>query len=417
MVPMMGSVASYGLHGHVAVVTGGSRGLGKGIALELASAGCIVYITGRSSATKRTEVLLSGSVDETAAQASRKGGAGIAAYVDHTLDGEVRKFVDLLTEHHADGLDFLVNNAFFMPKPDGLFFATPLWQQPCRLFDEQFCIGARNHVVLTLSCRQLLEKAQGTVISVSSAGSQGNTEVFPVSYHTNKACYDRMMLALSQKLPKIPMLTLWPGSVSTERMVLGKRRFEGWLLDAESPSFTGKAVLCLARLSVEARMRMSGRTMTSAEVLYLAGGYDVDGYRHDVPRESIFPIALSFSQGVQVPAYIKRRQAELAEQRRLASMPQKPQAPAGYRLVEDEERRMTVDALQQRKVEVERALNALPFKIETPGQHRREKDLLNSLAQVEKLQKMFTNPTVFVPEDAGPIFGNLPPVAQPKAHR
>mmetsp|Transcript_60515 Transcript_60515/g.132478 ORF Transcript_60515/g.132478 Transcript_60515/m.132478 type:complete len:204 (-) Transcript_60515:61-672(-) len=119
----------------------------------------------------------------------------------------------------------------------------------------------------------------------------------------------------------------------------------------------------------------------------------------------------------KVPAYIKRRQAELAEQRRLASMPQKPQAPAGYRLVEDEERRMTVDALQQRKVEVERALNALPFKIETPGQHRREKDLLNSLAQVEKLQKMFTNPTVFVPEDAGPIFGNLPPVAQPKAHR
>lgn len=302
MVPMMGSVASYGLHGHVAVVTGGSRGLGKGIALELASAGCIVYITGRSSATKRTEVLLSGSVDETAAQASRKGGAGIAAYVDHTLDGEVRKFVDLLTEHHADGLDFLVNNAFFMPKPDGLFFATPLWQQPCRLFDEQFCIGARNHVVLTLSCRQLLEKAQGTVISVSSAGSQGNTEVFPVSYHTNKASYDRMMLALSQKLPKIPMLTLWPGSVSTERMVLGKRRFEGWLLDAESPSFTGKAVLCLARLSVEARMRMSGRTMTSAEVLYLAGGYDVDGYRHDLPRESIFPIALSFSQGVQAPA-------------------------------------------------------------------------------------------------------------------
>lgn len=241
MVPMMGSVASYGLHGHVAVVTGGSRGLGKGIALELASAGCIVYITGRSTAAKRTEVLLSGSVDETAAQASRKGGAGIAAYVDHTLDGEVRKFVALLTEHHADGLDLLVNNAFFMPKPDGLFFATPLWQQPCRLFDEQFCIGARNHVVLTLSCRQLLEKAQGTVISVSSAGSQGNTEVFPESYHTNKACYDRMMLALSQKLPEIPMLTLWPGSVSTERMVLGKRRFEGWLRDAESPSFTGKS--------------------------------------------------------------------------------------------------------------------------------------------------------------------------------
>ena len=119
----------------------------------------------------------------------------------------------------------------------------------------------------------------------------------------------------------------------------------------------------------------------------------------------------------QVPAYIKKRQAALAEERRLASLPPKPQAPAGYRLVDDEERRMTIEALKQRKVEVERALNALPFKIETPGQQRREKDLLNSLAHVEKLQKMFANPTVFVPEDAGPIFGDMLPVAKPKAHR
>eukprot|EP00434_Breviolum_minutum_P004620 symbB.v1.2.004071.t1/scaffold200.1/size464218/1 len=293
MVPMMGNVPSYGLHGQVAIVTGGSRGLGKGIALELASAGCIVYITGRSTSTKRTEVLLSGSVDETAAQATRRGGAGVAAYVDHTLDAEVYKFVDLLKEHHS-GVDLLVNNAFFMPKPDALFFATPLWQQPCRLFDEQFCIGARNHVVFTLACRELLSRANGTVISVSSAGSQGNTQVFPVSYHTNKASYDRMMVALSQKLPEIPMITLWPGSVSTERMVVGKRRFQGWLNDAESPNFTGRAVVCLARSRVEARLRLSGRTMTSAEVLYMTGGYDVDGYRHDLPRESIFPIALSY---------------------------------------------------------------------------------------------------------------------------
>ncbi|CAK9014161.1 Dehydrogenase/reductase SDR family member 1 [Durusdinium trenchii] len=132
--------------------------------------------------------------------------------------------------------------------------------------------------------------------SVSSAGSQGNTDVFPVSYHANKACYDRMMLALSTKFPDVPMLTLWPGSVATERMVVGKRRFQGWLQDAETPSFTGRAVLLLSKLSFEAKLRLSGRTVTSAEVLYMAGGYDVDGYRHDLPRETMFATAQSFLQ-------------------------------------------------------------------------------------------------------------------------
>eukprot|EP00931_Biecheleriopsis_adriatica_P074056 TRINITY_DN48219_c0_g1_i1.p1 TRINITY_DN48219_c0_g1~~TRINITY_DN48219_c0_g1_i1.p1 ORF type:complete len:357 (-),score=48.12 TRINITY_DN48219_c0_g1_i1:55-972(-) len=294
---MMGNVPSYSLHGNVCVVTGGSRGLGKGIALELAAAGCIVYITGRSTASRQTEVLLAGSVDETAALASRRGGLGVPSYVDHTLDSEGRRFVELISKNHGR-LDILVNNAFLMPKPDSLFFATPVWQQPCRLFDEQFCIGARNHVLLTMMCRPLLTAPGALVVNVSSGGSQGNTAVFPVSYHVNKACYDRMMVALSQQLLKtsfVSTLTLWPGSVATERMVVGRRRFKGWLTDPESTEFTGRAIVALGRLSGEARLRLSGRTLTSAEVLYMTGGHDVDGYRHDMQRETIFSSALCFS--------------------------------------------------------------------------------------------------------------------------
>mmetsp|Transcript_74227 Transcript_74227/g.133805 ORF Transcript_74227/g.133805 Transcript_74227/m.133805 type:complete len:344 (+) Transcript_74227:93-1124(+) len=294
MVTMMGSVPSYDLHGSVCVVTGGSRGLGKGIALELAAAGGIVYLTGRSTATQKAEVLLAGSVDETAAQASRRGGQGVASYVDHTLDYEGRQFVDLIAKNHGR-IDILVNNAFLLSKPDSLFFGKPVWQQPCRFFDEQFCVGARNHVFLTMLCRPLMTGPGATIVNVSSGGSQGNTTVFPIAYHVNKACYDRMMAALSHQLQKktsICMLTLWPGTVSTERMVVGKRHFAGWLTDPETTEFTGRAVVALSRLSAEARLRLSGRTISSAEVLFMTGGHDVDGYRHDMYKETMFSAAL-----------------------------------------------------------------------------------------------------------------------------
>ncbi|CAE7373928.1 Dhrs1 [Symbiodinium sp. CCMP2456] len=297
LVPLVGSVPSYTLHGSICVVTGASRGVGRGIALELAAAGCIVYVTGRSTSSRQTEVLLQGSVDATASAATRRGGAGIAAYIDHTLDDESKQFVHLLSELHGR-LDLLVNNAFLMPKPDMLFFSAPVWQQPCRLLDEQFCIGARNHVVLTLLSRDLLSKARGCVVNVSSGGSQGNTQVFPVAYHVNKAAYDRMVLALACQLQNcsISVLTLWPGSVATERMVVGKRRFQGWLTDPETTLFSGRAVVKLGELSAEARLRLSGRTLTTVEVLYMSGGFDVDGYRHDLQREASFAIAQYFSE-------------------------------------------------------------------------------------------------------------------------
>lgn len=108
-------------------------------------------------------------------------------------------------------------------------------------------------------------------------------------------------------------------------------------------------------------------------------------------------------RGDRVPTYLRQRQAEAAEERRRAAMPPAPVAPPGYRLVPEEERLSTVEALARERRVAEVSLNSLPFKIETAGQRRREKEAKDRLAHVEKLEAMFNKREVYVPEDAEPL--------------
>ena len=197
------------LAGKIAVVTGSSRGIGRGTAIALGEMGATVYITGR---TTGSDLL---SIDTTAAMVNDAGGHGIAVQVDHGNDAEIAAlFAQVQAE--SGKLNILVNNVYKIPDPPA--WGGGFWDHPISIWDDQVGIGLRAHYVASWHAAPLLfaAGAGGSIINVSSPG--GTSYHFSSSYGAGKAGLNRLSadMAIELKPKGIACCSVYPGSVATE---------------------------------------------------------------------------------------------------------------------------------------------------------------------------------------------------------
>jgi dehydrogenase/reductase SDR family protein 1 len=265
------------LEGQVALVTGASRGVGKGVALGLGEAGATVYITGRTTEEGKAAVSLPGSIYQTAREVTELGGTCVAIRCDHVDDDQVREVVQQI---HAEQnrLDILVNNVWggYEFYNDGTEFwnETGFWTAPLSRWDKSFQAGVRAHYVASvLAAPIMLAQQSGLIVNISFFAAQRNDR--GVAYGVAKATDDRMVACMAHELREhnVAVVSLYPGLVRTESVMKAAQYFD--LSNSESPQFIGRAVAALA--SDPNLMGKSGQVLVAAALALEYGFRDVDG--------------------------------------------------------------------------------------------------------------------------------------------
>jgi NAD(P)-dependent dehydrogenase (short-subunit alcohol dehydrogenase family) len=287
----------------VAIVTGASRGAGRGIALELGAAGATVVVTGRSTREQSAQsygkllalsglAAVPGNIDDTADDVTRAGGRGIAVRCDHTREEDVGALFDFV-QRDFGRLDLLVNNAWGGHETfDGVFDA-PFWEHPMAHWDAMLDRGVRNHLLASRCAAPVMVRRRRGLIVTTTFWDHDRYLRGNLFYDLAKSAMNRLAFGMAQELRPhgVASLAVSPGWMRTEFVLLGHKTDEAhWqerpsLARTESPRYLGRAVAALA--ADPAVLQKTGAVHRVADLALEYGFTDIDGRR--VPAFELDP--------------------------------------------------------------------------------------------------------------------------------
>lgn len=277
----------------VAIVTGASRGAGRGIARALGSHGCKVYITGRSE--QESDAGMPGTIYATAREVTEAGGQGIAIRCDHSDDAQVEAMIAQVVAEEGR-IDILVNNACAVS--EALSAPGQFWEKP-RYIGDMIEVGVRSGFAATwFAAPHMVKQDKGLVVFTSSPGAMHYC--FGPAYGAHKAGVDKMAFDMGVDFAdagsNVAAVSIWMGALTTERltemMEAMPERFAHLEGALESPDYTGHVAYAI--YDDPDLMRFNGKTLIGAEVGKAFGLTDIAGK---------FPPSVRDTTGAAPPQY------------------------------------------------------------------------------------------------------------------
>lgn len=281
------------LAGRVALVAGATRGAGRGIAVQLGAAGAIVYCTGRTTRSGRSEMNRPETIEETAALVDAAGGHGIAVQVDHLDRQQVRALVERI-EREQGRLHILINDIFGATKIE---WNKSVWESDLEYGLHLMRLAVDTHAITShFAIPLLLKSPGGLVVEVNDGTAEYNGATYRNSffYDLAKAAVLRMGFALGHELRPhgATAVSLTPGWLRSEAMLdafgvteanwRDATQFQPHFAISETPAFVGRAVAALAQDPQVSRW--NGMSLSSGQLAKVYGFTDLDGSQPDAWR-------------------------------------------------------------------------------------------------------------------------------------